>query len=158
MAINQGYLFLIFTLNGILIGFLFDIFRTLRKSFKTSNLVTYIEDFIFWILSGISIIFFLYKFSDGNLRLYIFCGLGFGIIFYMLTLSKIIIKSFVFIISFFVKIINKFLHLIHIPIKIIYNFIDKIILKNYTKIKDIIGKNIKKLNYKEKFKKFCKKS
>ena len=44
MASNQAYLFLIFTINGILIGFLFDIFRILRKSFKTNDLITYIED------------------------------------------------------------------------------------------------------------------
>ena len=38
MVANQANLFLIFTINGILIGLLFDIFRILRKKFKTSNL------------------------------------------------------------------------------------------------------------------------
>lgn len=63
MAINQAYLFLIFTLNGVFIGLLFDVFRILRKSFKTTNFITYIEDILFWILAGISIIFSMYKFT-----------------------------------------------------------------------------------------------
>ena len=62
LAINQAYLFLLFTLNGIIIGLLFDIFRILRKTIKTNNFATYIEDILFWTLTGMSIIFFMYNF------------------------------------------------------------------------------------------------
>ena len=64
MAINQAYLFLTFTVNGVIIGLIFDFFRILRKSFKTKNLIIYFEDILFWILSGISTILFMYYFSD----------------------------------------------------------------------------------------------
>ena len=57
MVENQAYLFLIFSITGILIGALFDIFRALRKSFKTSNIITYIEDIVFWLLTGTLIIY-----------------------------------------------------------------------------------------------------
>ena len=40
MAVNQAYLFLIFTLNGIFIGLVFDFFRILRQGFKTNNVIT----------------------------------------------------------------------------------------------------------------------
>ena len=53
MVANQANLFLIFTINGILIGLLFDIFRILRKSFKTPDIITYIEDFFFWLITGL---------------------------------------------------------------------------------------------------------
>ena len=53
MVTNQAYLFCIFIINGIIIGILFDFFRILRKTFKTSDLITYIEDSMFWILTGI---------------------------------------------------------------------------------------------------------
>ena len=43
MITNQAYLFLIFVINGLLIGLLFDFFRILRLSFKTRDFVTYIE-------------------------------------------------------------------------------------------------------------------
>ena len=57
MIANQAYLFLIFTINGIVIGILFDIFRILRKSFKTSDTITYIEDILFWILTGLILLY-----------------------------------------------------------------------------------------------------
>ena len=148
MVINQCYLFLIFTLNGILIGFLFDFFRILRKIFKTANYITYIEDILFWILTGISIIFFLYKFSDGNLRVFIFIGLIFGFILYMLTLSKIIINIFVHIINFIIKILEKIFLIVKVPIKNIYNFLKKLILNEIyefiTREKNNIIKRFKK--------------
>ena len=145
MAINQAYLFLIFTLNGMFIGFLFDFFRILRKIFKTKNLITYIEDILFWILTGISIIFCMYKFSDGSLRLFMFLGLIFGIIIYMLTFSKIIMKIFV-------KLINIVKTFVITPLKFIYKILKKYILKPiykiYDKIRTIITKTITKIVYK----------
>lgn len=51
MINNQAYLFLIFTINGILIGLLFDFFRILRRSFNTKDIITYIQDIVFWILT-----------------------------------------------------------------------------------------------------------
>ena len=39
MAINQAYLFLIFVLDGFIIGLLFDFFRILRKTFKMRGIM-----------------------------------------------------------------------------------------------------------------------
>ncbi len=49
--LNQSYVFIIFIINGLIIGILFDLFRILRKSFKTTNTITYIEDILFWLLT-----------------------------------------------------------------------------------------------------------
>ena len=99
MITNQGYLFLIFTLDGIIIGLLFDLFRILRKSFKTSNFVTYIEDILFWILTGILILYSIFTFNNGEIRFFFFSGIAIGIALYMLLLSNYIIKISVFIIQ-----------------------------------------------------------
>ena len=53
---NEIYAFAIFILNGFLIGLLFDVFRILRKSFKTSDIITNIQDLIFGIITGIIIL------------------------------------------------------------------------------------------------------
>lgn len=152
MAINQAYLFLIFTFNGVLIGLFFDFFRILRKSFKTINLITYIEDILFWILTGISIIFCMYKFSGGSLRLFMFLGLCFGLILYMLTLSKLIIRTFVFLITIVKKIIHQFIKILIAPFKFIYHIIDKIILRPIylfsIKIRAFLTKRFQKIDYK----------
>ena len=78
----QAYLFLIFTINGIIIGLFFDIFRILRKSFKTSDIITYLQDFIFWIITAIILLYSVFKFSNGEIRLYMFIAVFLGCIIY----------------------------------------------------------------------------
>ena len=129
MINNQAQLFLIFIINGIIIGILFDFFRILRKSFKTNNLVTYIEDFLFWILTGFSILFTLFKFNNGEIRLYMFFAIAIGILLYMLIFSSYIIRINVSIIIFLKKIFKKLLFYIYIPIKFILKIVKKIIFK-----------------------------
>lgn len=121
MINNQALLFLIFSLNGIIIGLIFDFFRILRISFKTSNLMTFIQDIMFWIITGISIIFFIYRFSDGIIRFYMFLGLFLGFFIYILTISQYIIKIFVFIINTVEFFLINIAHLASIPIKTIIN-------------------------------------
>ena len=77
---SQLYLLLIFIISGIAIGIFFDIFRILRKTFKTSDFVTYIEDVIFWILTGIFFLVVLFKFNNGEIRNYVILGVIIGII------------------------------------------------------------------------------
>ena len=149
MAINQAYLFLIFALNGIFIGVLFDFFRILRKSFKTINLITNIEDVLFWILTGLSIIYCMYNFSDGNLRIFMFLGLILGLLLYMLTLSKFIVKTVVKIISVIKKFIVIIFKIIIFPFKIIFNFLEKNLFRPvyliFIKIQNNMTKKLKNI-------------
>ena len=125
MAGNQAYIFIIFTLNGVFIGLLFDFFRILRKSFKTKDLVTYIEDVIFWILTGISIIYSMCVYCNGEIRFFMVLGIIIGITLYMLTISNYVIKIFVSIILFLKKILEKLIKIVIFPVKII---VKKVIL------------------------------
>ena len=157
MASNQAYLFLIFTLNGILIGFLFDIFRILRKSFKTSDIITYIQDIIFWILTGAIILFSMCKFCDGELRGFTIIGIILGTMIYMLTISTYIIKLSLTIINILKKILRTIIKILSYPFNLVFKPIS-IIYKNLrnilSKIVNKIIKNVKKikiLNKKEGF-------
>ena len=147
---NQAYLFLIFILNGILIGILFDIFRILRRSFKTPNFVTYIEDILFWIISTLSVIYSLFVFNNGEIRGYIFIGLIFGIAIYMLFFSKIVMKVSIKI-MLLLKQVFKFLYkILSYPVKIILNPLKFLIKKLFSfkidlqklKIKSKSNKNL----------------
>ena len=122
MAGNQTYLFIVFTIVGIIIGILFDIFRILRKSFKTKDIVTYIEDILFWILTGIIILFSMYRFSNGELRFFMIIGIIMGTLMYMITFSRYVIKISVFII----KIIKT---IIVYPVKVVEKILKKIIIR-----------------------------
>ena len=134
MVQNQTYLFLVFSLTGVAIGILFDFFRILRKSFKTSDIITYLEDIVFWVSTGILILYNIWYFNNGEIRLFMFLGIIMGTMIYMLTLSNIIIKVFYTIIKFLKKIII-------IPFKPIFFTIRKI----YVIIRNVIAKNVKKL-------------
>lgn len=132
MAQNQAYLLLVFTLTGVVIGLLFDFFRILRKSIKTPNFATYIEDILFWILTGFIILYNIWYFNDGEIRIYMFLGIIIGVLIYMSTLSKPIIYIFS-------KILIFIINLLKIPFQAFFYIIIKIstiispIFINFTK-------------------------
>lgn len=129
MIINQAQLFLIFVVNGILIGLLFDIFRILRKSFKTNDFVTYLEDILFWILTGLILLYSIFIFNNGEIRLYMFLGVLLGCTLYMLLFSSYVIKINVKIILFLKNTIGKTLSILFLPIKCTYQLLKKIFQK-----------------------------
>lgn len=141
MVKNQAYLFLVFTVNGILIGLLFDIFRILRKSFKTSDVITYIQDILFWILTGLILLKSIFTFSDGEIRFYMFLGVFLGCLIYMIMFSKYFIKVNVQIITIIKKTVGTILSIIIFPIKLSFKYIKKIFIKPI----NFITINIKKL-------------
>ena len=135
VALNQAYLFLIFILNGIIIGIIFDIFRILRQSFNTPNFVTYIEDVLFWIISLLTVLYTLFEFNNGEIRLYICIAILTGIIFYMIFFSKIIVKTSVSIMKILKKVFGYIFKIISYPVKIIWHIIEKCL--NFVKNKKI---------------------
>ncbi len=133
----QLYNFFIFIVLGLIVSFIFDIFRILRKKFNTNNIITYIEDVLFWIISGFLIISAVFKFNNGELRLYLFLGILIGIVMYMLLFTKFINLIFLKILTPVQIIIDFFLSLF----KKNYNFINKTIKKCKNKSKKTIQKN-----------------
>jgi len=156
----QLYSMLVFLISGIIIGVFFDFFRILRKSFKTSDIITYIEDIIFWILTGLFLIFVLFQINNGEIRLYNIIGLFIGIILYMIFVSKIFININVKIINFLKKIFIKLFKILLYPIKLLFNILKKLlkpisffvinvkkITKNFSK-KNILWSKNKKISKK----------
>lgn len=151
---NQVYIFTVFILNGLIIGLLFDVFRILRKSFKTPDVITYLEDFIFWILTFLLILYSIFKFNAGEIRFYIFIAIILGISTYLLIFSKPFIKVNTIIISFIKK---ACVFLIIKPIKYIIKLVRKIFFKpilfisiNFKKMLSKLIKNVKKIKFNNK--------
>ena len=129
MVKNQLELFLIFITNGIIIGILFDIFRVLRKTFKTNDIVTYLEDILFWILTGIIVLYSIFTFNNGEMRLFMFLAIFIGAVIYLFLFSSYFIKINVTILNILKNIILKIIKIIEIPFKYICMFIRKIFFK-----------------------------
>ena len=134
MVQNQAYLFLVFSLTGVVIGILFDFFRILRRTIKTGNIVTYIQDILFWILTGVLVLYNIWYFNNGEIRVYMFLGIIIGTLIYVSTLSNIFVKLFTEILSTIIKVLE-------IPFKTIITIFRKII----TGILSFFTKNVKKL-------------
>ena len=112
--LNEIQEFLVFLLEGVIISFVFDFFRSIRNNFNSNDITTYIEDFIFLSLASILFIFSIIYFCNGIIRFYIVLGTIVGIGLYSLTLSKkcvIILTSIVKIcksfFTFLLKIVKK---------------------------------------------------
>ena len=141
--INQVYLFIVYLLCGIAIGIFFDIFRVLRRSFKTPDVVTYIEDVIFGVLTGVFLIIMLFVLNNGELRFYIFIAIILGLAIYFLTISKFFIKINVKILTTIKKSILKILSIIFYPINMFLNFLKKHVLQVVLKPFRILTINVK---------------
>lgn len=149
MITNQAFLFLVFVVIGLIIGLLFDIFRILRISFKTKDFVTYIEDILFWIITGILVLYSIFIFNNGEIRFFIFIGIVIGVILYIMLFSSFIIKYSVYIINFIKKVVRVVLKIIVIPIKCLIKVFKKIFFKPISfvtiNIRKIIDKLINKM-------------
>ena len=136
MVTNQAYLFFIFIIDGILIGLLFDLFRISRKVIKTNNLATYVEDILFWILTGLIILYSIFVFNNGELRLFMFLGIILGAFIYMLFIS-----------SYFIKINMKIVNLLKSILKVLcipINFVLKILRKTFIRPITFLFINVRK--------------
>lgn len=102
---SQEQIFIFFFIIGIIIGIVFDFFRVMRKSFKNSDFLTLIQDILFLIFSGLLIILGVIKLNGGEVRLFLFLGIFFGLLFYILTISDLCVIIFLV----FVKICKKIL-------------------------------------------------
>lgn len=129
MVLNQANLFLIFAINGVIIGLVFDIFRILRKSFKTSDVVTTLEDILFWLITGIIVLYSIFIFNNGEIRFFMFLGIFLGIMLYMLLLSSHIIKFSVKVIAIIKRAVAFIFKILISPIQFIYKIIKNMLKK-----------------------------
>ncbi len=156
MLINQTSLFLIFTIDGVLIGIIFDIFRILRKTIKTSDFVTYIEDFLFWIITSIILFYSIFTYNNGELRFFMFLAVILGFVLYICTISSYLIKINVKIINVIKRIFLKLFEIIYKPLIKTFKILKKVIFKPILFVIINIRKNIKNIKNRLKDKKSSK--
>ncbi|MCX7711966.1 MAG: spore cortex biosynthesis protein YabQ [Clostridia bacterium] len=120
---NQAYVFLCAVAGGILIAFLYDLFRIRRKALKTNIVFIYIEDFVYWILVALVMFGIVYFSNEGELRGYIFLGTLTGVILYILTLSKIVIGSAIMIIKVIYRIVSTIWKVVTYPFRLVYKIL-----------------------------------
>ena len=95
MAVTRELIvFLYFILDGIAGGILLDALRVLRHNRKVKDLVVYLEDIIYWLLIGASVLWLSYILNTETIRIYMLLAVFLGMLIYFLTLTKMVYKVF----------------------------------------------------------------
>lgn len=116
---EQIYVFLATLYGGIVIGFIYDLYRIFRCIFRPNKIATIIEDFIFWIVISIAAVTVLLFSNEGQIRFYIFLGFMIGAFLYNRVLSKFVIKSMIFLLRIIKKIFLKIVNILLYPLKVL---------------------------------------
>lgn len=134
--------FFIFILLGIIVGIIFDFFRAIRKVKKCKEKYVYLQDILFFLITGVVLSSALIYILADEIRLYLFVSLFLGIVIYMSTISIFIMKIFVRII----KISDEIIKFIFLPLKLykdifmtIYDFLLKKCKKYCNKFHNVIS-------------------
>ncbi|MDI9495617.1 MAG: spore cortex biosynthesis protein YabQ [Bacillota bacterium] len=147
---SQEYMLAVSVMAGVLLGFLWDIYRLIRHYGRFKTRGTLIGDIIYWIISikfGTQLIL---DISYGNVRFFILMGFCAGALLYFWGISEYVLKVFVFIVDYIIRVITKIIHSLTVPAKFIMGKIK--VLLYPLKLKYLVFRD--KLKKRHKFMKF----
>lgn len=118
-------------LLGILIGLAYDVLRVVRFLFRPSRKILFFYDLFFWVLVTGTVFFVLLVSNWGEVRAYVFIGLGSGGLIYSLLLShfcfhfllgaaKLIRTAFFCIFSPLVRLVGQVIRIAGVCGKVVY--------------------------------------
>ena len=144
---HELYVLLQSALAGILISFIFDIFRIVRKKVSAGMFLSAAQDILFWILATVIMFFFIYFANKGAIRFYQFLGAFLGSMLYFLLFSRCIFVFLCHFIDIFCKIFEFFLKILLTPLKITYKLLCVLFSFTVLPIAHTIKKILKKIFY-----------
>ena len=145
LSLNQQlYIFFLMLAYGACASAIFDIFRSIYRTFKPSALTVGIGDIFFWLIISISTFYAFFIINNGQIRFFEFIAMILGSIFYFLLLSKIVIFIFSHILTFFKKIFLVIFKIILTILIFLYKMIHRIVLFFFMPVYKLI-KKIKQL-------------
>lgn len=94
-----------FAMTGcaIVCSLVYDFFRGLHSELKNHDIIVMITDAIYWVFVTFAIMWSLWYFNTGEIRIYELAGLMIGAILYFCTVSKWIFGFFEFIVKKFAE-------------------------------------------------------
>ncbi|SET22485.1 spore cortex biosynthesis protein YabQ [Natronincola peptidivorans] len=94
---QEAYILLATIYGGILIGFIYDLYKIFRKIFNPKKIATLIQDFLFWLIISVVAFYVLIVSNQGALRFYNFLGFVIGAATYTFFLSEIVTNAILFV-------------------------------------------------------------
>lgn len=97
-------------IGGTFLMFVYDNLRIIRRLIKHKNIVTFVEDFLYWLWASFYIFSIIYKENNGILRGFAFVSFTFGMIIYFKTFSR-------FYVNLLARLLNKLIRFGKIPLR-----------------------------------------
>jgi len=141
--IDEFYIFL-FSINyGLLIGFIYDLYRVFRYYSKPKKILSLIEDLIFWLIVTLIFFMFLVKNTDGVIRGFVIVGFLIGSFLYFKIISKYIFSLLIKFFKLILELIHEIISIIVYPLKKVITFFKKGFRRIHRLMKGVF-KDIKK--------------
>lgn len=122
---RQIAIFIFSLASGIIIGILFDLYRIIRGNENPGNIVTAIEDLLFWILTAMIVFIFMMYTNYAYLSFNIFVYMIVGLIIHLKLLSGFFISIMGKIYDIFTICARVSFYYIFYPFRIIFQKITK---------------------------------
>lgn len=94
-------------LLGAVLFLVYDVLRIFRRMAAHGNFWIAVEDFLYWLLCTAAVFVLLYRENDGMVRGFAFGGILIGMLLYYVTLSRLLIKVNVFLLSKIGEVLGK---------------------------------------------------
>ncbi len=152
---NQINVFLLCVGIGLLAGFVYDIFKIIRKSFRHKNVYIQIEDFMYWIIVTFTSFLILLHKNNGAIRMYGIIGLLIGYVINETLVSKWTVEIGVRFVTYVLIFIKQLIKIVMFPIRVLLKIFKKpmyfVAKKSKKKIyatKNMLKKNKNKIQFK----------
>ena len=135
-VLSQEEIFMYACVLGALLGVLYDMFRIVRLADNWKAWQIFLQDILYFVISGLITFVFLLTFNNGIVRIHVICGELMGWIVYYITIGEIVYRCSSGIIGAVKKAVKKIFIVILNPIVNIFKIIKcKLHSKNIKKNK-----------------------
>ena len=117
MVKNQIGILFYALVAGIVVAFIYDLFRIKRKVVKSNVIIIALEDLIYWIIASIVLFLSIYASNDGELRGFAVIGFFSGALLYFLLLSRTVTFILIKILKAIKNALTKVFYIVLYPFK-----------------------------------------
>lgn len=118
---------------GIITGVLFDLYRLIRGFNNVNEILTFVEDILFWIFSAIIVFVFLLIMDNVYMGIYVYMCMTIGIYLYIKLWSALFLNLHYKLIKYVMKIFRILRNIVVYPFMIIIYSIKRKNKENYKK-------------------------
>ena len=140
-VISQVYVFIGAFVCGLIVGFIYDIFRVFRKIVKSGIKYIGVQDMFFWVVAASVVFIYIFTMNDGELRWYEFFGIAIGTLSYGVLLSRFARKILLRCYGIINNVAALILKIVLTPIALIY----RLLRRPFVLVVDVSRKNFRRV-------------